>query len=259
MKSLVRWSATVGLVGSALLGSFCTDNLQALALTEDQVVQKLQSVPVFTVTDAQGSPLVASIPKGQNQNQTTAVAGVFISQKDAQAFVERLKTEKPDLAKTVQVVPVSLAEVYKLKKENENKPDGLNFAFIPVQQQVQSAQTLMGQTGQQAQQFQGTPLFVARGGQEQGYLTIQQNGQSVIPFCFDKEQLQGMVDRFKQQKPELASTIKIEVVPLEGVIQTLQTSNNDQLNNIVLVPSQESLAFLRSLPASPQSTPQPRQ
>jgi hypothetical protein len=99
MKSLVRWSATLGLVGSALLGSFCTDNLQALALTEDQVVQKLQSVPVFTVTDAQGSPLVASIPKGQNQNQTTAVAGVFISQKDAQAFVERLKTEKPDLAK----------------------------------------------------------------------------------------------------------------------------------------------------------------
>jgi nickel transport protein len=187
------------------------------------------------------------------------VAGVFISQKDAQAFVERLKTEKPDLAKTVQVVPVSLAEVYKLKKENENKPDGLNFAFIPVQQQVQSAQTLMGQSGQQAQQFQGTPLFVARGGQEQGYLTIQQNGQSVIPFCFDKEQLQGMVDRFKQQKPELASTVKIEVVPLEGVIQTLQTSNNDQLNNIVLVPSQESLAFLRSLPASPQSAPQPRQ
>jgi hypothetical protein len=47
----------------------------------------------------------------------------------------------------------------------------LNFAFIPVQQQVQSAQALMGQSGQQAQQFQGTPLFVAKGGQDQGYLT----------------------------------------------------------------------------------------
>jgi hypothetical protein len=50
------------------------------------------------------------------QNKPTPVAGVFISQKDAQAFVERLKKEKPELGQTVQVVPVSLAEVYKLKK-----------------------------------------------------------------------------------------------------------------------------------------------
>ena len=271
MNSLVRWSATLGLVGSTLIGSLCTDNLQALALTPDQVVQKLQSVPVFTVTDAQGSPLVASVPTGQNQNQTAAVAGVFISQRDAQAFVERLKKEKPDLGRTVQVVPVSLAEVYKLDQENRNKPNGLDFAFIPVQQQVQSAQAIVSQTrqsGQQAQQFQGTPLFVARGGQEQGYLTIQENGKQVIPFFFDKEQLQGMIDRFKQQQPNLASTVKMQVVPLEGVIQTLQSSNDDKLNNIVLVPSQESIQFLRSLPPapgqgatqqpSPQGTPQQR-
>ncbi len=255
MKSLVRWSATLGLVGSALLGSFFTENLRALALPEDQVVQKLQSVPVFTVTDPQGSPLVASVPNGQNQTQ--AVAGVFISQRDAQAFVERLKKEKPDLARNVQVVPVSLAEVYKLDRENQNQPAGLDFAYIPVQQQVQSAQALMSQNGQQAQQFQGTPLFVARGGENQGYLTIQQNGQSVIPFFFDKEQLQLLVDRFKQQQPNLASTVKLQAVTLEGVIQTLQTENNPQLNNIVLVPSKEAIDFLRSRTgASGQSAPQ---
>lgn len=261
MKSLVRLSAILGLVGSALIGSFCTENLRALALTEDQVVQKLRSVPVFTVTDAQGSPLVASVPQGQgqNQNQTVSVAGVFISQRDAQSFVERLKTENPALGRTVQVVPVSLGEVYQLDRENQNKPQGLDFAFIPVQQQVQSAQALMTQSGQQ---FQGTPLFVAKGGQDQGYLTIQQNGQQVIPFFFEKEQLQGLVDRFKQQQPNMASTVKVEAVTLEGVIQTLQTSNNEQLNNIVLVPSRESLEFLRAIqssqqaPAAPQGAPQ---
>lgn len=259
MKALVRWSATLGLVGTTLLGSLCAENLQALALPDAQVAAKLQSVPVFTVTDEKGAPLVASIPNGQNK--TTPVAGVFISQKDAQAFVERLKKEKPDLGQAVRVVPVSLAEVYKLKKENESKPDGLNFAFIPVQQQLQSAQGIMAQggQGQQAQQFQGTPLFVARAGADKGYLTVQENGKQLIPFFFDKEQLQAMVDRFKQQQPNLASTIKVEAVPLEGVIYTLQTSTNDQLNNIVLVPSQESLAFLRSLPAAqnaPQGAPQ---
>lgn len=256
MKSLVRWSATLGLVGTALIGSFGLENLNALALPAAQVAEKLAPVPVFTVTDSQGAPLVATIPNGQNQAQ--AVAGVFISQKDAQAFVQRLQQDKPDLAKNVQVVPVSLAQIVQLRQENQNKPDGLNFAFIPTQQQVQSAQAIMGQSGQQGQPFQGTPLFVARGGEGAGYLTVQENGRQVIPFFFDKEQLQVMVDRFKQQQPNLASTVKVEAVSLEGVIYTLQTSNNQELNSIQIIPSRESIQFLQSLPPA-QNAPQQRQ
>ncbi|EDX72959.1 Tic22-like family [Coleofasciculus chthonoplastes PCC 7420] len=239
MKSLVRWSATLGLVGTTLLGSFLGGNLRALALTEQQVMEKLQTVPVFTVTDGEGSPLVASIPSQNNQNE--AVAGVFISQRDAEAFVERLKREKPELGNQVRVVPVSLAEVYQLDQQSQNQPNGLDFAYIPVQQQVQSAQQLLGQ----GQEFRGVPLFVAKGGQQGGYLTIQQEGQQVIPFFFDKEQLQNLVNRFKEQQPNLASSVQIQVVPLEGIINTLQTQDNPQLEQILLIPSQESLQFLR--------------
>ncbi|MEQ8541804.1 MAG: Tic22 family protein [Coleofasciculus sp. D1-CHI-01] len=239
MKSLVRWSATLGLVGTTLLGSFFGGNLRALALTEQQVMEKLQTVPVFTVTDGEGSPLVASIPNQNNQNE--AVAGVFISQRDAEAFVERLKQEKPELGNQVRVVPVSLAEVYQLDQQSQNQPNGLDFAYIPVQQQVQSAQQLLGQ----GQEFRGVPLFVAKGGQQGGYLTIQQEGQQVIPFFFDKEQLQNLVNRFKEQQPNLASSVQIQVVPLEGIINTLQTQDNPQLEQILLIPSQESLQFLR--------------
>ncbi|MFP4121527.1 Tic22 family protein [Coleofasciculus sp.] len=239
MKSLVRWSATLGLVGTTLLGSFFGGNLRALALTEQQVMEKLQTVPVFTVTDGEGSPLVASIPNQNNQNE--AVAGVFISQRDAEAFVERLKREKPELGNQVRVVPVSLAEVYQLDQQSQNQPNGLDFAYIPVQQQVQSAQQLLGQ----GQEFRGVPLFVAKGGQQGGYLTIQQEGQQVIPFFFDKEQLQNLVNRFKEQQPNLASSVEIQVVPLEGIINTLETQDNPQLEQILLIPSQESLQFLR--------------
>ncbi|MEQ9669717.1 Tic22 family protein [Coleofasciculus sp. G2-EDA-02] len=239
MKSLVRWSATLGLVGTTLLGSLWGGSLRTLALTEQQVMEKLQSVPVFTVTDGEGSPLVASIPTQSNQN--AAVAGVFISQRDAQAFVERLKREKPELGNQVRVVPVSLAEVYQLDQQSQNQPNGLDFAYIPVQQQVQSAQQLLGQ----GQEFQGVPLFVARGGSDRGYLTIQQENQQVIPFFFDKEQLQNLVNRFKEQQPNLASSVEIQVVPLEGIISTLQTQDNPQLEQILLIPSQESLQFLR--------------
>ena len=108
--------------------------------------------------------------------------------------------------------------------------------------------TLLRQGGQQVNQFDGVPLFVAKAGKDGCYLTLQQGNQQMIPFFFDKEQLQGMVDRFKQQKPDLASSVQIQVVNLQGIIQALRSSNNSQLNSIVLVPSQESINFLRSLP-----------
>lgn len=238
MKSLVRWSATLGLIGSALLGSWFSQNLEALALPEDQVIEKLKPVPVFTIADEDGSPLVAS---GEDNAK---VAGVFISQQDANDFVERLKNENPELADKVQVTPVSLGEVYQLAQKNETQENGLNFAYVPVQTEVELAKKLLSENGQEYQG--GVPLFVAKGGSEGGYLTIEQNSQQVIPFFFEKKQLEQMVERFKQEKPDLASTVKIEVVPLESMIATLKDSDNEMLNKIVLWPSRESLEFLRS-------------
>ncbi|MGI0485290.1 Tic22 family protein [Pantanalinema rosaneae CENA516] len=257
MKSLIRLGATASLVGSAVIGSLWFGATQVLALTQEQIMKKLGPVPVFTIANPQGAPLVAA-PNGQNGQ---SVAGVFISQKDAQAFLDGLKTKNPELAKGVKVVPVSLAEVYKLDQDNQGKPQGLDFAYVPSQQQVNSAVALLKQSGQQVQQFNGTPLFVARGGAEKGYLTIQQGNQSVIPMFFKKEELQSLLDRFKQQQPNLANSLEIQVLNLEGLMEVLKTKNDPQLDQIVLIPPQESIEFVRSMMGNQpgQARPQPAQ
>lgn len=244
MKALVRWGVTAGIIGSTLIGSTLTGALRALALPDDQIVQKLKPVPVFAIANGQGAPLVAAPPSGQ---QGAPVAGVFISQKDAQAFLEALKTKNPELAKDVKVVPVSLGEVYQLGRSTQGKPQGLEFAYVPMEQQVKLALTVLQQGGQKVDRFNGVPLFLARGGKEKGYLTIQRGNEQVIPLFFKKEDLQSMLERFKQQQPDLASTLDIQVINLEGVIQTLQSSNNPQLNQIILIPPQESIEYVRSL------------
>jgi nickel transport protein len=250
MKSLIRWSATLSLVGSILFGSLFAGSLRVLALTAEQVMERLRTVPVFTLTDSQGSPLVATPNQGENR---APVAGVFISRRDAQAFLENLKQRDPQAAQGVQVVPVSLAEVYNLaqqSKEHQNQQDQLHFAFIPVQQQVEEAKNLLRQSGsgQQADQFQGVPLFIARAsGQNGGYLTVKQGNDQVIPVFFDRQELQALLDRLKQVQPDLASNVTVQVVNLEGLIQTLQTSDNTELNQVMLVPPQESVDFVRSL------------
>lgn len=244
MKSFVRWSATAGLVGSALIGSLLAGAIQVLAIPAEQIIQKLRPVPVFTIANAQGAPLVASPPTGQ---KGPAVAGVFINQKDAQDFLANLKNKNPDLAKNVQVVPISLAEVYQLNQNNKGKPEQLDFAYVPSKQQVDTAVSLLKQQGGQQPQFNGTPLFVARGGKEKGYLTIQQNGKSIIPMFFNKEELQGLLDRFKQQQPTMATSLEIQVLNLEGLMEVLRTKNDPQLEQIVLVPPQQSIEFVKSL------------
>jgi nickel transport protein len=206
---------------------------------------------LFAITDAQGAPLIASVPKqGQEQSGNDSVAKIFISQQDAQAFVDQLKTTNPQLAASVRVMPVSLGEIYQLSQANKGKPEEVQFAYVPAQQQVQSAKTVLQQTGQQVNEFNGIPLFLARGGPENGYLTIQRNQQEVIPLFFNKEDLQGMVDRLKQQQPNVTATIKIEVVNLESILQALRTEDDPFLNQLILVPPRESLDFVRQLQLS---------
>lgn len=255
MKSLVRWSTTAALVGGTLMGTLM-GGLQALALTPEQIAQKLRPIPVFTIANNQGAPLVAQPPNGQKGNP---VAGVFISQKDANAFLENLKQRNPALAKDVRVVPVSLAEVYQLNQGSQGKPDKLDFAYVPAKQQVDSAMAILKQSGQQVKQFNGTPLFVARAGKDKGFLTLQEGNQSVIPMFFNKEDLQPLVDRFKQQQPSLAATVDIQVFPLEGVMEALKKEKDPQLDKIVLIPPRETLEFVRSQQPQQRQPQQPQQ
>jgi hypothetical protein len=239
MRSLIRWSA-IGIIGSAILGSTFGGNMPAQALPQEQVVETLRYVPVFAVVGEGGAPLVANA-EGRN------VSGVFISQEDAIAFVTKLKQENPDLGAQVQIQPASLAEIHKLDQQQAGGQDELDFAYVPMEEQVQQAETILREQGEQVQQFNGVPLFVARGGTEQGYLTLQQDGEQVIPFFFEREQLQQLIDRFQQQQPDQASSIQVEVIPLENIIATLEQRDDAQLSNIMLVPSRESLQFLQSV------------
>lgn len=253
IKPLIRWSITLGVAGATFLSWSAIENLMAIALPEAQVLEKLDPVPVFTIADEKGAPLVAS------GDDKAKVAGVFISQGDANEFVNQLKTENPELAEKVRVVPVSLGEVYKLAGSADEE-NALNFAYVPDKEAVTSAETI-GEANKQPYKG-GVPLFVAKGGEGKGYLTFERNSQQVIPFFFEKAQLEEMVARFKQQQPELAANVDIEVHPLEGVIETLETGSDEILKKIVLVPSSESIKFLQTVTpaagegAAPSATPE---
>jgi hypothetical protein len=213
---------------------------KSTGLSNKEILAKLDAIPVFTIADEQGAPLIAS------EEAEAKVAGVFISEQDANDFVKELKSTNPKLAKKVSVIPVSLGEIYQLSQSEGDQEDPLDFAYVPEADEVKTAKTVAKEDGEKYQG--GVPLFVAKGGDDQGYLTFERDGKQVIPFFFNKQQLDELVAKFQEQDPELASNVDvdIEVQPLEGVIETLETSNDKILSQIVLIPSRESIEFLES-------------
>lgn len=204
------------------------------------LAEKLDPIPVYVIADEVGAPLVAS---GEND---TKVSGIFISQEDADNFINDLRINNPEIANKVTVVPISLGEVYRLSVSEQIVDNDLNFAYVPEAEAIEDAASILNNNGQEYEG--GVPLFVARE-LDQGYLTIERDSVAIIPFFFDLQQLEELLIRFAQNKPEVADNIIIEFVPLEGLIETFETSNNEILNKIVLVPTSESLEFLVSVNA----------
>jgi hypothetical protein len=198
----------------------------------DETVETLSSVPVFAITNVTGSPLVSNPPLG------TGVTGIFINQEDAVAFIDNLSLNQPDLVALLQITPVSLAEVYQM---SETASSGLEFDYIPNEEQVENAENILGTT-----EFEGVPLFIARQNTENGgYLTIQQDGEQIIPTFFNLEDLQGMLDNFENQQPDLIASVVTEVISLEALLEAFTTDDNIFLDRITLIPPRETVEFLR--------------
>jgi len=196
------------------------DNTAASDLTTLFRTQ-LSNIPVFAVTDGSGSPLVTTVTREDGTVQE--IGGVFMSPADAQNFVTTLQSRQPDLDGQVQVTVLTLAEIYEIDRANHiAQANPMQFAYVPDPLQIQEAQTIYQAQGEDPNQVNGVPLFFAVSSVDGGYMTIEENGASVIPIFFDKTNLDAIIDRFGANQPEIRNSVRYEVLQLERVLRTMQ-------------------------------------
>jgi hypothetical protein len=238
MKHL-RLGIAIGLVSSAVLAVQPAD-----ALSDAQITEKLQSIPVIMLTDKSGSPLVGQL----NDKQKGVFTEVYLGQKEVNATLQKLKATNPTVAKQLQVRVVTLGDVYKNQLSNSGDKK-LNFLVIPSETQVKSAISLLRKSDPaKAQQFNGVPLFVGIAGKPRGYVSINsvQEKKRIIPIFFDKEQLQAVLDRFKKDQPSLAPTTEIQVISLDSLLTQMRAKNEPFYGQIVLARSREMAEYVAS-------------
>jgi Tic22-like family len=235
MKSW-KLGVMVSLLGSTLLAATPTQ-----ALPESQIVEKLQGIPVFALTDSDNLLLTASVA---NEQGRPAKGGAFFSQADAKTFLQKLQKENPNLAKQVTIRPVSLSELYKAQMSLDPSKR-VDILYVPNQNQVKTALNLAQKTEPSLKQFNGVPLFFAKVSKKGTYLTVPgKNSKPVVPLFFDRDQLQPMIDKFKQQQPN--ASIEVQVLTLENALDGMRSKNDPFYDSLLFGPSREGLEVLRN-------------
>lgn len=261
MKSLVRLGLTLSLLGGAVIGPDLVRPQAVFAIPEADALKRLDPIPVFAVTNKEGVPILATLPNPKDKTKKVQVATFFMSQQDAQSLVSTLKTQKPDIGKDARVVALSMRQAYDIKTKNKAKADAVVFEFLPPKQQLDAAIAVLKQNGQDVKEFPDIPLFFAVGGQDKGLLTIEQGKNKVIPFYFNKQDLQGMLDQLKQRDPKLSSTTKVEVTSLSKVLDSMLKDTSNSMQQITLVPDRAALQFAleqqKNAPAAPSAKSAP--
>ncbi len=235
----------------------------------DFILEKLNPVPVFVIADENGSPLIAT------KDDDSKITGVFISQTDANRFVEQLKIKDPEIAAKVKVIPTPLGGIYKLSESAKDESNPLQFAYIPEGEAVNSAKTIIGEQNEDSDPLEfefdsdfeqqvadlaetifgeqndfrsyegGVPLFLAKVGGDEEYLTITRDGKKMIPLFFEQYQLDLAIAKLNQKDPELAEDVEIEVTYLETLMSDLSNGEDEYPEDFILVPTEESKEFLR--------------
>lgn len=240
-KMLINPLKTFAITSLAFLISSFQGSLGAWALSNQEVLQKLSSIPVFTIGNQEGEVALINSPQTQRN-----VAILYLNQQQAQTLVRQLQKQNPQ--QSYQVLPMSLAGMYEFVQEQQGQTNPPLLELVPMPKQVEAAQNILRQQGQSSN-FQGVPLFYVTltGGDQETFLTARSGNQTIIPLYLEQETARNNVQQLIRQEPDLASAIKIRVMSLEQLITILETQDNQAVRQMTIISPKGSAELLQKI------------
>ena len=243
IKAAIK-TAAVGTIGASLLGVGAMVN-PAIALTTEQVSEKLARVPAYVIASDQGLVLISA---NQNGQETPPSLFVFMTEQDANTFLTQANAKNPQFAPNARVTLTSLENLYKETQAGGDQP--LRLTYFPEPTEVNQATQL------NTEYRGGVPLFYAQF--EDGSLVPVPQGENevIYPLFFSNADLQAQLDNLAKTNPEARAKITVGVLPLEGILQEMQTKDDNTLQRIQLLPDSATINAIRQ--SNPQSQPAPQ-
>ncbi len=238
MKSIIRWSLTLGILINPVSNLSLIPPTPAVALPESDVVELLSGVPVYSILSEEGLPI------GRQLDDGDIVTPVFMSRTEAQAFVTELRKMDAEMASSYRIQVLPLSRIYEIARDTSTSSNRLFLDYIPSATELQAARALVSEKGQK---YPGdVPLYMAKIESDQSYLTIKQNDQEIVPIFFEKATIEQWIDTVSQTRPQLGQNVDINVISLSSLIANLEKNDNPLLRSLRFWPSKEMMKIIRS-------------
>lgn len=240
MKSITRKLSNLCLASVAILSSILLLPQSAFALTEQEILEKLNNIPVFLIVNSAGQSLTASVDNEETEADLQ-VPIVFINPAEAEVFLEREQEEESEFVAEARIAVLTLSDVY---SEASTQLEDINtLVYIPSSEAVNQASALLDR------EIQGVPLFAAINLESEQYLLTSDN---TLPMFFSLQDLQSQLSPLLESNPDIEDSIGVEVVSFETILRTM-ASDDPQLDQflelIQFVPASRTLEYIQSLPA----------
>jgi len=257
MNKMLKHLMTAGI--ALVMGGLGANS--ALALTNQEIAQKLAGIPVYTMGVLQGDQVTfLQESLAQQDGQSVRISRVYLSEADAREDLNALRANQAELPSNVDVAKVSLGEIYCISQQNQSDPcqapapsteEPPAFVYFPDRQQFTQALAMLESQGVQWEPSMPmfVPLFLAQ------VQVPGENPRTIPAIYFSVNNLQSDIATLKSQQPQLANVeIQVEMTTLGRVIEGLKTQTDPNLNLIQFVP-QRSDASTPSQPNTPQNQP----
>ncbi|MBD2152539.1 hypothetical protein H6F44_20805 [Pseudanabaena sp. FACHB-1277] len=216
-----------------------------ISSSEAQVLEKLNSIPVFIIADATGKPLF-----GKNDTNSPQVLFFFLNPDDATAYLNWIKNTNPELSENARIIARSLTEAYQTIKKNQDRKD-ITFQITPSKSSLDSAREILPSQGKFANKLPNIPVFFATGNTNgtNGLLTLTIDGKQTVPYFFDLKDLQSLLNKAMQAQPNVSNSTKIQVTSLYYVLDLMVDAKNGKPNpeteRFEFVPSRSAFEYIK--------------
>lgn len=239
------------LLGSLLSAALLWPGLPAFALSEKEVITKLNAIPAFSIVDNKGKPLLLT-PK---TDKNVAYLNFYLDADIAQKAMEVFQTQNASAAKNYRIGLVSLGQAYKIAKEQAKKKDNkVRFQFLSNSKDLSMATELAQKKDPKMKNFVGVPLFFVSGGSDpkkQGILTLKRDGKEYLPMFFSEDDLQKNLVQLKQSGKNLPKELSIQVATLDAIVGTMLGGKSDaDAGKITFVPAKSAIEYVQKLQKS---------
>ena len=236
-----------GLLGSGLMAA-ALHPPQAVALTEDELLERFSEVPVFVVADANGGYVAPVVDLPNDGIGNVALMRIFFTEDDARAFVEQIREQEPRFNQGGSVGVIDLATVHRIAQD-ESQDVPLKLIFIPQADELEAARALDSNFGAgSSTSLALVPLFAIQDA-EGNYVSLsfgEETNESIFSMFFSKEDADSVLTALRASDPNLPD-VSIGVVSLANFSNEILTRDDEAAQRVRFLPDSDVINHIQNL------------